>query len=272
MLRWLQPRISAKAKFQSKLLVLSFLLHSIVCFSLLFFYKTYDTNLLLKISSVKSEAVVQFVSSMHKKTASATTQMTQQAKSVAASKTTISSKIEKKQPQKKVVKKTVKPMQKPILKQEPKEVLEKKPVIVKTKADEPQVKQESLINPKLQEKKVDPEPVVQQQELVDQQDVKVDVSEQQEIQVLSRQEFEALSLQEALQEAVQEVWAPPAGMDGKLVCYVALTVDWNGKLVEHFIEDSSGVLVFDVAVEQAVAEIQFPRPLWGKSVTVAFTP
>jgi outer membrane biosynthesis protein TonB len=102
--------------------------------------------------------------------------------------------------------------------------------------------------------------------------VKPKVEEQKEVKYVTRKEFDAVMLEQALQEAIVQVWAPPAGMDSSLVCNVALTIDWDGKLLEAKVEESSGILVYDIAVEHAIDQLVLPRQLWGKTVRVAFKP
>ncbi len=95
---------------------------------------------------------------------------------------------------------------------------------------------------------------------------------EQDIKYVTRKEFDAVLVEQALQDAIAQVWAPPAGMEETLVCEVALTVGWNGELVATSVEHSSGVVVYDIAVEQAIEQLKFPRQTWGKTVRVAFKP
>jgi outer membrane biosynthesis protein TonB len=232
---------------------------------LLFFYKTYDSKLLLQVSSVKSEAVVQFVSFMQQKPS---------VKTIAHKPAVVKTKVHQPaQLVKTITQKTVpKAVQKKVENQPGVKKQEKTKLPVKEKKKEPVAQKEVQKQPatKEQVKQVDKKDLPTQG--LKKEETQSLAPVEKPIQKISKQEFDALSLQASLQEAVGQVWAPPAGMDEKLVCQVSFTVDWNGKLIEHFVTESSGILVFDIAVEQAVAELSVPRQLWGKSVTVAFKP
>ena len=75
-----------------------------------------------------------------------------------------------------------------------------------------------------------------------------------------------------MQAAVQEVWSPPVCVDQEVVSQVLVTVGWDGKLVESKILKLSDIVIYDVAVQEALEEITFPRQIWGKQVKIAFRP
>lgn len=234
MLRLQQIKLSHKNQFLTKLLVCSWVFHGFVCFGLFFLYTSYDQQALLEISTRASEAIVQFVAFEQpvQKAAVTTTQLVR-----TAPKKSTALAAQKKQPVKKETKLQPKA---PVKKPEP-------------------VKKD--LSGKVQKAKTDAvqKPVEQTQKA-------------QEVNYVSRKEYDTVMLESSLQEAILQVWAPPAGMQESLVCNVTLTVDWHGKLVESVVEESSGVLVYDIAVEQAIAQLDVPRQLWGKTVRVAFKP
>lgn len=83
-------------------------------------------------------------------------------------------------------------------------------------------------------------------------------------------EYEALQLQEAMQRELQTHWKPPVGHAG-LTCIVRVIFDWQGAITDTVVEQSSGVLMFDMSAEQAINAMTFPKTAWGKQVTITFS-
>jgi len=263
-----------KNLFFIKLLILSLLLHVLGCFILLFVYLDYNPKALLQVSSAHSQAIVRVVSFSQKS-------KSRTSKAVASSGLNGHSTQSVAHSQKIVLKKTTAtkkrlPKKKAVQKQ--KQLSKKgKNVPFKKQKEKVSVKSKSIekkIDPVSQEEKKVEVPV---QEVVEKTSQSVDQAVVEdlplrEIQEVSYQEFNFMQLQEAFQEAVARVWSPPAGMSQSLVCQVVLTVGWDGKLIEKRIEVPSDILVYDIAVEQALDEIEMPSELWGKSVRVAFKP
>lgn len=83
-------------------------------------------------------------------------------------------------------------------------------------------------------------------------------------------EYEALQLQEAMQQELQTHWKPPIGHTG-LTCVVRIILDWQGAISDVIIEQTSGVLLFDMSAEQALHVMTFPKTAWGKQVTITFS-
>src|SRR5262249_33428499 len=96
---------------------------------------------------------------------------------------------------------------------------------------------------------------------------------------LGRQELEALTMQEFLNELIGVNWEPPVGLSPDLVCNVAVVVDWQGGIRSIDIAQSSGVLIFDFSARTALQKIstriieqEITLPPWtkGKQFTIAF--
>jgi len=231
--------LSNKRKFLAKLFLFSGAVHICVCFVLLFIYTDYNSRALIAVRSVSSDVIVRILPLTQKKRTSQKITTTSLAKLVKKKP------VPQKQPIKKVVvKKEIKkstPLKKAVPK---KEVLSKKVAQVTQK----------------QPQKEETKKVVSVKE------------EQKEVKYVTHKEFNELQLQTALQESIEKVWAPPAGMPESVVCHVSIAIDWDGKLAQTIIENPSGILIYDIAVEQAVAAMKLPRQMWGKTVRVAFKP
>lgn len=122
--------------------------------------------------------------------------------------------------------------------------------------------------PKPEEKKEDVKPVVEQPMVESQVAMTLPADAQSAIYV-GQLEYEALQLQEAVQHELQNHWKPPIGHNG-LICVVRVVLDWQGVLVDSVVEQSSGVLMFDMSAEQAINAMVFPKTAWGKQMTITF--
>ena len=89
---------------------------------------------------------------------------------------------------------------------------------------------------------------------------------------VTHKELDGLQLEEALQAAVQSVWCPPAGIDSTVESEVLVRVDWDGKLLETQLIKAANIVIYDVAVQEAIQEMEFPRQVWGKEIKIAFKP
>ena len=267
MLRWLQPKLPDKYLLLIKLFTFSSVLHTVICCMLFFLYSNVGTSTLVEVHASSSQAVVRMISFNKpkqsgksglgtKKGASGqnskknTLQGTQQRPKTALGKSAAHKKTKKNTP-KKIEKKVTKPILQPPAqtKQEPK-VIEKKAVL-----PEKVIEQEAVV----------PQTVTS----AAQEDTTID---EQVIEYLTPKEYEQALIQDALKEAIVSVWAPPAGMSDALVCEVLLTVGFDGNMLETKIEKKSGVLIYDIAVEEALTQVVMPRQLWGKKVKIAFKP
>ena len=278
---WQQPKLAKKTKFIGKLIALSFFAHVIGVFCFLFMYKEYNSSI-LQIQSVAQNIIVRVMplSGMPQKKIqrTVTSMMPQKKNKRAQTKAPTLLKKEKTVP-KKV--EPVKEINKPLKKKNDLLPSVKSPEPVNSKVVKKEIKKVERIKEVIQKKEIVkqeaslPSSAKREQDEIPpktREDQVVSADLQEDIKYLTQKEYNAFTAQESLQEAIADVWAPPAGMAKNLVCLVSLTVDWNGKLKEYKIDDSSGVAIYDIAVEQAVQEVKIPRTLWGKSVTVAFKP
>lgn len=282
MLLWLRQRLPKKNKFLFKLSVLSTLTHLVLCFSLFFMYKEYHHALLLQVHANHNpdDVIVRLLPMTAKKS-----------KSVRIAKRSMSVKKPAKQiaPKKKsmqlaqVTKVTPKPKPvikkpKPVGKTEQKKEVEAKPAEKKV---EPKV--EKIENKPIETKEVNP--VEKKPEIV--KEVPVPVKEiskekqksepiveqvEENVRYVTHKELRGIELENAVQAAVQEVWAPPIGVDQEVMSEVQVTVGWDGKLVESKILKLSEIVIYDVAVQEALEDITFPRQVWGKEIKIAFRP
>ncbi len=70
---------------------------------------------------------------------------------------------------------------------------------------------------------------------------------------------------------VTRAWHPPAGLGGDLTCHVKVAIASNGSVSHVKLEESSGVLAFDMAARAALWRIsEYPRSLWGHEVVIVF--
>ena len=236
MLHWPQLKLSSKRKFFAKLFLFSGVIHTIVCFVLLFIYTDYNSHALISVSSVSSDVVVRVLPLTQKQSAPQKVTATSLAKVI--KKKPAPQQLIKKVAVKKEIKKVV----------PPKKIVQAKKVVPPKKVAEAVKK-----------------PVVKKE-------ISEKTKQQEEVKYVTHKEFNALQLQTALQESIEQVWTPPAGMHDSVVCHVSISIGWDGKLSQSIIEESSGVLIYDIAVERAVTAMKLPRQMWGKTVRVAFKP
>jgi hypothetical protein len=90
---------------------------------------------------------------------------------------------------------------------------------------------------------------------------------------LSQKGFPAMFEAEyqALYENLSDQWAPPAGVPVTSQCVITVVVDKQGEVEDMLVDNSSGMMVFDLAARSALSEVEFPRFVWGKSITVTFS-
>jgi hypothetical protein len=279
MLPWPQRRLRKKNIFLAKLCVFSSLIHVFLCFSLFFMYKSYKSDMTLTVhaSNKADDVIIRLLplsakKPVQKKIASGIA--VKKTKTAVKKKPTMQlAKVKKSIPKKVVpVKKTV--IEKKIAsnsakasmdkKVEPVKKIEKKPEVKRIAAVEtkkPEVKKiaQAEVKPKVEEKKVKvkKEPVIEQEE---------------NVRYVTHKELRGLQLEKALQQAVQEVWSPPVGIEETVMSEVQVTVGWDGALIESQVIKPTDIVIYDVAVQDALDEIKFPREVWGKEIKIAFRP
>ncbi len=75
----------------------------------------------------------------------------------------------------------------------------------------------------------------------------------------------------ALYEDIVACWSPPPGIPADCSCTITIAIDRQGQMTTMAIDASSGVLMYDLAAQAAIGEIQFPHMARGKSITITFT-
>ncbi len=74
-----------------------------------------------------------------------------------------------------------------------------------------------------------------------------------------------------LYKEISQKWSPPPGVPKETVCELLLQIDWQGAIVGIAVAKSSGVLLFDLAAQAAVDELNCPKWAWGKSIALTFS-
>lgn len=96
--------------------------------------------------------------------------------------------------------------------------------------------------------------------------------EGQEFLYVTQQEFDVMQLQQKLQTCVFDRWTPPLGVPESAVCEVVVTVGWDGSLIETQYLTKTLILTYDLSVQEALDQVQFPHEVWGKRITITFKP
>ncbi len=284
MLPWQRLQIADKTKFLGNLLFLSGLLHISACFFLLFVSSDQKAVSSVEISAHATQAIVrlmpsggvkkgagsggakgsgaqkssQRMGSAKPKTRLATTKSVVKKKEVAKKKNVLKNKKTKTKKTKKVAQKKV--VKKESILQEPaKQALrEKSEPIQKKEAVETSVK--TALE------------VVDKVAVTSHFDATAHAVAQDNVQYVTLSEFDQVQFESVIQEAIACVWSPPAGIDSSTMCKATLTIGWDGKILESKIEEKSDILIYDIAVEQALAQFEAPRQLWGKTLQIIFKP
>lgn len=281
MLHWLQQKLLKEDVLFTELCIISTAMHLFFGCALFCMYKGYDANLTLHVHASKtaSDVVVRLLpltakKPVQKKVSGRTGVAAGQQKTAIKKKLLSPTQLAKVKPM--VRKKTI-PVKKVAqitekTKQVAQDLVTKASAVEMVKSDT-QVK-ESIKNPELSQSKVDQVPIAT---VAQQQDAPVtalkDVEDSQDnVVYVTHKELDGLQIEEALQAAVQSVWCPPAGIDHTVESEVLVRVDWDGKLLETQLIKAANIVIYDVAVQEAIQEMEFPRQVWGKEIKIAFKP
>jgi flagellar motor protein MotB len=300
MLLWLRQRLPKKNILLSKLWILSGLLHGGFCFSLFFLYKSYNPALTVHVHAhaKKNDVIIRLLPFSQKKplvkvakkgsSKSKRSLAKKQTTRIAQNKKNVSKNNAQKTQAKKLSKpiqpKKITQIQKPKIVKQVKKVAQvksqkekiQKPVASKQIAQVPKVQSASEVKKIAQAE--DKKQIRQESKKEIKQLVKEaltehkEIADQEDVLYVTHKELQGIELQNALEQAIQKVWKAPVGIEESVESEVALTIGWQGKLVDAKVIKSSDILVFDVAVQDALAEMSFPKGVWGKEVKVAFKP
>lgn len=88
----------------------------------------------------------------------------------------------------------------------------------------------------------------------------------------SYRDLEALQQFQELQQEISRCWRPPVGIAQTVCCQIKVTFDWEGKVTKLETVKPSGILMFDVSSRNAVAAMEAPKFVRGKTFTITFKP
>lgn len=83
-------------------------------------------------------------------------------------------------------------------------------------------------------------------------------------------EVEALRKQAQLQKEIVQKWQPPIGVSPDCMCEVSFFINATGKIENIKMIKSSGVMMFDISVRQALFAMKMPQWTYGKPFTISF--
>jgi len=269
MLRW-QHKNGRNARIWMRFLLISALLHGVLLVGILFVYSDRVSHYALTMSATLTPAATVVVLAPSKGGTSANA--VQSARQVAVSQPT--TQIIKQIPPKKsppVAKKAVKkkkkmaaPVQKKPVKKSP-AVEKKKPKVPEKKA--PELK-------KVEDTQIKKSVVPEQQKAAN-----IPPSEN-SLAAVPPSDTIAIAYADArlvhqytvLQQELSKHWAPPPGVGDDCMCQLTVCLDRAGVVEDVRIEQSSGVLIFDIAARSALLAMQWPVWALASSITITFKP
>ena len=239
----------------NRFFIVSLILHLLCCFALFFIYQDYHQRLAVSVhKSLSSAAIVKVLP-------------LSAPRSMLKNRTIGSKKNDSKksgviaQKKSKSIKKA-KNLLKKLVPQSSKKKLSKKEIKKQNLQQESQ-KEQSVEKETVEKKSMVPEPIVPEP---------ITIDEKQEIVFVTQQEFDALQLQKKLQESLFDLWTPPTGIPAQAVCEVLVTIGWDGTVLEKEITKKTGILIYDLSVQEALDGAAFPKEVWGKKITISFKP
>ena len=96
--------------------------------------------------------------------------------------------------------------------------------------------------------------------------------EGQEYLYLNKNDLEAFTIAQKLRDCLFEVWSVPLGVPLSAVCEVVITIGWDGVIFATDFVKKSGILMYDLSVQETLEQVHFPHEMWGKQITVVFKP
>lgn len=85
---------------------------------------------------------------------------------------------------------------------------------------------------------------------------------------VTEQEYDALMMQQLLQEELALHWQPPDGLSHDLSCEVKVALDNRGGVKKVDIIKASGVLVYDIHAQSTMMTLCYPPSAWNKEITI----
>ncbi len=263
MLHWQRKilRTSRRLLFWAKLLLFSFVSHSLFLFFVLFLYKgnffSYDVTVSTKFLSAGAPVVfMPFAKRVHKQAVTKNLQSAG-ASSLKKKKSKSTTLTSFSKPKKKHVAQKSKP--KKIQKQKPKP---KKKIVAQKK------KAQKIVQKKQSKKKI-ARSIKKKSKNVVAKNKKI-VEEKQKPIYVGQVEMEAFRMQDEMQREVVRYWSPPVGLSKDLVCVLKVLVDWSGRVTKTSVAQSSGVLMYDISARTAVSRMQLQQWAHGKEFSITF--
>lgn len=71
-----------------------------------------------------------------------------------------------------------------------------------------------------------------------------------------------------IQHSIQQCWTPPIGVTPTTSCQMRVTISDEGVACMVKIEKSSGVLVYDTSARLALLQVEYPKEVYGKTITI----
>lgn len=238
----------------NRFFITSFLLHLLTCFSLFFMYQNYQDRLTVSLDKSFSGAIVKVLP-----LSAPRSMLKNNKKSVNKSSFKKIGLIEQKKT--KAIKKAKNSLHK-IVSRSIKKKFSKKEA---KKSEQQKINQKHAREPEKKE-------IVEKKDFEQVQSKELSGNQKQDILFVTQQEFDSLQLQKKLQESLFDIWAPPAGIPGNLVCEVIITIGWDGLIVHKEIIKKTGILIYDLSVQEALDKACFPHEIWGKKLTLLFKP
>lgn len=90
---------------------------------------------------------------------------------------------------------------------------------------------------------------------------------------VSKADLDQLAMQNAIQAILSVSWQPPLGLPDDLKCQISFKIGKKGEIEELIMTQSSGILMYDIAVQSALYESggQLPASAYGKEFCITFT-
>lgn len=82
--------------------------------------------------------------------------------------------------------------------------------------------------------------------------------------------LESVIMQEDIQAEMDTHWHPPIGLAKDLQCQLRVTMSGDGTVERLAVEQSSGVLAYDMSARAAAMRMHLPRWAWGKELVLNF--
>lgn len=90
---------------------------------------------------------------------------------------------------------------------------------------------------------------------------------------VGRHDLDQLAVQQAISQLFATRWQPPIGLSSDLSCQIKFIINAKGEIEKMTTIESSGVLVYDIAVQAAIQEsiATLPKYAYGKEFCITFT-